>query len=82
MRVMIWSIVNVSVFDPDHDFKSALQTAGVGFGSGAAINPDATTKTKNVNESVLMSFLPEIRVTNNANTSPRYSKQVRTATRR
>jgi uncharacterized spore protein YtfJ len=56
MRVSICSIVNVSVFDPDHAFKSALQTAGVGagFGSGAAIAPEATVKTKNVSARVLI----------------------------
>ena len=59
MRVLICSIVNVSVFDPDQAFKSALQTAGVGFDSepGAAVAPEAIVKTKSVNASALIGDL-------------------------
>jgi hypothetical protein len=55
MRSEICAMVSVSVFCPDHSFKSALQTAGVGFTSGdTAIAGAATVRTKNMNESVFM----------------------------
>jgi hypothetical protein len=51
--VFITSIVKVSVLCADQVFKSDWQAAGVGFGSLAAMAPEATVKTHDKSNTVV-----------------------------